>query len=69
MRIDELVESIGAADMYITPYLNPEQITSGTLAYTVGTGKAVISTPMGTRLKLLADDRGVLLLPVQDSNT
>ena len=45
VEIDELIEFIGMADIYITPYLNPAQITSGTLAYAFGCGKAVVSTP------------------------
>jgi glycosyltransferase involved in cell wall biosynthesis len=61
VTIGELKEFIGAADIYITPYLNESQITSGTLAYSFGAGKAVISTPYWHARELLANARGILV--------
>ena len=66
VELKDLKEFIGAGDIYITPYLDPEQVVSGTLAYTVGAGKAVISTPYRYAKELLADGRG-LLVPFRDS--
>lgn len=62
---DELPEFIGAADIYITPYLNEAQIVSGTLAYAIGMGKAVVSTPFWHAEELLAEGRG-RLVPFRD---
>src|SRR6202790_5093283 len=59
--LENLKEFIGAADLYITPYLNEAQITSGTLAYAFGAGKAIVSTPYWHAAELLADDHGVLV--------
>ena len=63
---DELREFIGAADLYLTPYLNEAQITSGTLAFAFGAGKAVVSTPYWHAAELLARERGVLV-PFRDA--
>src|SRR5271169_5564248 len=68
VELDELKEFIGAADLYITPYLNEAQITSGTLAYAFGAGKAVVSTPYWHAAELLAEGRGVLV-PFGDAQT
>lgn len=66
--LENLKEFIGAADLYITPYLNEAQITSGTLAYAFGSGKAVISTPYWHAAELLADGRGVVV-PFADATS
>lgn len=64
----ELTEFIGATDIYITPYLEPNQIVSGTLAYTLGAGKAIISTPYWYAEEMLAEGRGILI-PFHDNKT
>ncbi|MDB6076304.1 MAG: glycosyl transferase family 1 [Akkermansiaceae bacterium] len=62
---EDLTEFIGATDIYLTPYLNEAQITSGTLAQVFGAGKPVVSTPYWHARELLAEDRGILV-PFRD---
>src|SRR6202162_4930304 len=63
---EEMAEFIGAADIYITPYRHEAQVVSGTLAYALGAGKAIISTPYWHAIELLDDRRGALV-PFQNS--
>jgi glycosyltransferase involved in cell wall biosynthesis len=63
---EELRNFLCAADVYVTPYLSRSQLTSGTLSFAVGTGKAVVSTPYWAAVELLADGRGILV-PFSDS--
>jgi glycosyltransferase involved in cell wall biosynthesis len=58
---EEMLEFIGAADIYITPYRHEAQVVSGTLAYALGAGKAIISTPYWHAIELLDDRRGALV--------
>jgi glycosyltransferase involved in cell wall biosynthesis len=61
LEFDELIDYLAATDVYLTPYLNPVQIVSGTLAYAIGCGKAVVSTPYLYAQELLAHGRGFLV--------
>lgn len=66
VELEELMRFIGAADIYLTPYLTEAQITSGTLAYAFGAGNAVVSTPYWHAAELLGEDRG-RLVPFRDA--
>jgi glycosyltransferase involved in cell wall biosynthesis len=67
VELEELMRFIGAADIYLTPYLTEAQITSGTLAYAFGAGNAVVSTPYWHAAELLDEQRGTLV-PFRDAN-
>jgi hypothetical protein len=60
LDVKDLFKYLSATDIYITPYLNEAQITSGTLSYAIGVGAAVVSTPYWHAAELLADERGRL---------
>lgn len=66
VKLESLVEYLSACDVYITPYLNEAQMTSGTLAYSFGLGNVVVSTPYWHAKELLSGGRGVLV-PFNDS--
>ena len=57
----QIVEYLLASDVYVTPYLDPQQITSGTLAYALGAGKAIVSTPYPHATEVLTAERGILV--------
>lgn len=62
---EELLDQLQAADIYVTPYLNPAQVTSGTLSYAVGMGKPIVSTPYVQAREVLGDNVGCLV-PFRD---
>lgn len=63
----QIVDYLLATDVYVTPYLDPNQITSGTLAYALGAGKAIVSTPYLHAREVLEEGRGILV-PFRDAD-
>ena len=66
--IDRLRHMLNAADVYVTPSLEPAQVTSGTLSYAIGAGRAIVSTRYVHSMELLGDGTG-LLVPIRDANS
>jgi glycosyltransferase involved in cell wall biosynthesis len=66
MAQKDIIDLLLASDVYVTPYLDPRQITSGTLAYALGAGKAIVSTAYLHATEALGDNRGILV-PFRDS--
>lgn len=66
VSLEALLEHYEACDIYLTPHLDPQQVSSGTLAYALGMGKACISTPYTYAREMLGQNRGILV-PFRDS--